>query len=116
VSLGLLRFVRCERLRAANVHARCSSKGGACSATAEMLGLGAKRERLSKPPHVRARPIRHDLGSAATHSLTSQVRTVIQERQVMRRITRVIASPISGSATLAPAASAPALATTARLT
>src|SRR5215210_8761990 len=43
-------------------------------------------------------------------------RTVLHESRVMRRITTVIASPISGSATCRPAVTAAALATTARLT
>src|SRR5215208_2168317 len=43
-------------------------------------------------------------------------RTVSQDCQVIRRITRVIASPINGSAMSRPSATTAALATTARLT
>ena len=43
-------------------------------------------------------------------------RTVRQDCQVMRRITSVIARPISGSAMSSPIATTAALATTARLT
>src|SRR5829696_2751544 len=43
-------------------------------------------------------------------------RTVCQDCQVIRRITRVIASPMSGSAMSSPSATTAALATTARLT
>jgi hypothetical protein len=43
-------------------------------------------------------------------------RTVCQERQVIRRMTSVMARPITGSMMSRPAASAAPLATTARLT